>query len=55
MRALALALLDDEYGINADAWELLEQALEADNDYDIIKAVKVQDGRWYLPESFFEE
>lgn len=50
MRELALALLDDDSGINEKAWFLLRKALNDEgNNADIISAVKCQDGRYYLP------
>ncbi len=53
MRQLALLLLDDEYGISAEAWSELRVLLESDdgND-DILTSVRSADGRYYLPEDF---
>ena len=53
MRELAIALLEDEQGINSHAWDVLSMLLEADdgND-DIFNAVKATEGRWYLPEGW---
>lgn len=53
MRQLAIALLDDEYGINAEAWRMLSAALEDEggND-DILCAVRSADGRFYLPDDW---
>lgn len=49
MRSLALALLDDDQGINLQAWKILRDILEDEGDTDIIEAVKIQDDRVYLP------
>jgi hypothetical protein len=48
LRNFAFALLDDEYGINGEAWESLHQMLEDDDQEDIIDAVKATEGRYYL-------
>jgi hypothetical protein len=51
-RELAIALLDDENGINTNAYVLLENYAK-DNDFqmkDIFEAVNAQDGRFFLPE-----
>lgn len=55
IRDLALVLLDDDDGISTPAWETLKQMLEDDPEVwneDIIEAIKVQDGRWYLPKGW---
>ena len=54
MRELALALLNDEHGVNKVAWKILIDLLVKEKHKDILNAVKVQDERWYLPTSFFE-
>ena len=52
MRKLAIALLDDDDGINSDAWDILRLILIGEGHDDIIDAVKAQDGRFYLPEGW---
>ena len=53
MRQLAIALLNDEHGINNDAWVMLSAALEDEGgNEDILTAVKSTEGRWYLPENW---
>lgn len=55
LRALAIALLDDQYGISANAYERLRLLLLLDysggND-DIMLGVRSADGRFYLPEGW---
>lgn len=51
MRELALALLDDDHGINATAWSMLRDLLIDDEQNDIIDAIKCQDNRVYIPEN----
>ena len=49
IRDLALALLNDDHGINAGAWRLLREMLRATGVCgDIISAVKAQDDRYFL-------
>jgi hypothetical protein len=53
LRTLAIKLLDDDRGINIEAWTLLQEMLRNDpcaND-DIIDFVESTDGWYYLPES----
>lgn len=52
LRQLALALLDDDYGITEKAWNLLHHLLAEAGYTDIIAAVREQDGRYYLPTGF---
>ena len=47
-RNLALLLLDDEYGINRQAWKLLADLLEDNGDNDVIDAVQEKGGRYCL-------
>ncbi len=49
LRALAIALLDDENGINTKAYDLLQDAL-GENNEDIFNAVTACEGRFFLPE-----
>jgi hypothetical protein len=51
LRNFALALLDDEQGINSEAWDTLRDLLYDDEQNDIVEAVQSQDGRFYLPGS----
>ena len=56
IREFAIALLDDEQGINENSWYMLEEILRNDpcaND-DIIDFVKATEGRFYLPEDAIE-
>ena len=48
-RAMAIALLDDEDGINETAFRLLDLQLGLYSQ-DISNAVTSTDGRFYLPE-----
>ena len=47
-RNLALLLLDDEPGINRQAWKLLADLLEDNGDDDIVAAAQEKDGRYCL-------
>ena len=51
LRNFAFALLDDEHGIKAEAYDILLDLLFDDDQNDIIDAVKSQNGRYYLPEA----
>ena len=48
-RSFVIDLLDDEAGINKTAWKALAEALTDEGNDDIVRAVKVQDRRFYLP------
>lgn len=48
LRNLALAILDDEHGINSQAWETLADMLDDDGQSDIVEAVRATEGRFYL-------
>ncbi len=52
MRRLAIALLDDEHGINEDGYAVLSELLLAEDEEnrDIINAVSSVEGRVFLPE-----
>jgi hypothetical protein len=53
IRELALALLNDEYGVSERACGLLLAAMKAaGNCADIVVAVEAADGRFYLPADF---
>jgi len=56
IRKFAIAVLDDEHGINETAWNQLKVLLlcdeEGDNK-DIINAVDAAEGRFFLPEDMF--
>lgn len=56
IRKFAIAVLDDERGINEAAWDQLKVLLlcdeEGDNK-DIINAVDASEGRFFLPEGLF--
>ena len=47
-RNLALLLLDDEHGVNKQAWKLLADLLADNGDDDIVDAVQEKDGRYCL-------
>jgi hypothetical protein len=49
LRNFALALLDDKYGINGEAWLSLVDMLDDDDQNDIVLAARGNDGRFYLP------
>lgn len=49
LRNFAIALLDDEHGINSEAWDSLRDMLDDNEDNDILDAVKCTEGRYYLP------
>ena len=48
LRSLAIKLLDDDHGISVDAMEILADLLEDAGHIDIMKYVRVQEGRAYL-------
>jgi hypothetical protein len=50
LRKLAILLLDDENGINKDAYRELAKELIAEGHTDIVNAVTAQNGRYYLGE-----
>lgn len=51
IRELAIALLNDDHGVNAQAYELLADLLAQDGgSEDILQAVEATDDRVYLPE-----
>ena len=52
LRNFALALLDDEHGINKEAFDSLSDMLSDDDQDDIVDAVKASEGRFYLPVFF---
>jgi len=54
LRQLAIALLNDDEGINWGAFEILSAMLQEQKDcQDILDAIRVTDERVYLPSSFF--
>jgi len=50
LRTLAILLLDDENGINSEAYFLLEPMLHETGNQDILDVVECQHGRYYLGE-----
>lgn len=50
IRDLALELLDDDQGISAEAWKILQVMLEESGNGDIIEAVETADGRFFIDE-----
>lgn len=48
IRETAIAILDDDYGVNGDAWVCLYSLLRANGDFDVINRVDATDGRFYL-------
>lgn len=49
LRNFALDLLDDEYGINKQAFNSLADMLYDDDQEDITNAVDATEGRFYIP------
>ena len=52
MRELAIALLNDEHGINNTAWKIISDFLYELGSHDILDAVKCTEERYYLPENW---
>ena len=50
IRDLALALLDDEDGINEDAYNLLAALLHESGNQDILDAVEANHNRYWIGE-----
>ena len=48
LRNLAIDLLDDEHGINSQAWKILADMLYDTDAIDILDAVEATDGRYYI-------
>ena len=48
VREFTIRLLDDDEGINEQAWELLQQILHENGEDDIVDWVDSADGRFYL-------
>jgi hypothetical protein len=55
IRKLALALLNDDYGISGDALDLLSDFLIVTGNNDIMNAVDECKGRFFVSEDFAEE
>jgi len=55
IRDLAIALLDDDNGINESAFELLGPLLFKTGNQDIVKCVDACEGRFYLKENTVEQ
>ena len=51
-RQFAIDLLDDEHGINKQAFEFLADLLADTGNGDIVEAVESAEGRYYLPENW---
>lgn len=51
IRTLAIALLDDENGINSEGYEALASLLHETNNTDILDAVEAQGGRYFIYEN----
>jgi len=51
LRELTIALLDDEYGISSEAYELLVEILPAGLLLELTQAVRSSEGRVYLSEN----
>lgn len=54
LRTLALAILNDEQGINSKAFYILESLLRSSGDVDILDAVKCDNDRFYISEATAE-
>ena len=53
IRKLAIALLNDNWGINEDAWTQLRTLLESEGgNADLINSVQSDEGRFYLSANF---
>jgi hypothetical protein len=55
IRELGILLLDDENGINKDAYDKLHTMLMESGSEDILNAVDSCDGRFFIGEQFAEE
>lgn len=55
MRELAITLLNDDHGINVNAWHILRDLLIEEGHEDIVDAVKATEGRFYLTETAVEK
>jgi len=55
VRKMALLLLDDDNGINFEAYKFLHNLLVKSGSTDIIEAVDVTESRAYIGEDFAEE
>ena len=55
IRIFAITLLDDENGINEDAFNMLAPELFGAGCQDVLDAVKCQDGRYFLGETSAQE
>lgn len=55
IRDFAIDLLDDEYGINNDAYQKLETLLVETGNTDVSNATKGVEGRLYLEEDMAAE
>lgn len=53
IRLMAIALLTQEDGISQEAYDLLYDLLEGDDD--ITQCVEATDGRFYLPDGWVDE
>ncbi len=47
---LAIFLLDDQHGINAESWRVISVNLAAKGGDDVVSEVEASQGRIYLPE-----
>lgn len=50
IRQLAILLLDDENGINSEAYEALASILHETGNQDILDAVEANNGRYWIGE-----
>jgi hypothetical protein len=55
IRKFALKLLDDEHGINLDAYELLSVILIESGNEDILEHVDIVENKAYIGETYTEE
>ena len=53
VRALAIALLDDEHGICENAYSILARMLVDTRNEDLLALVEATDGRFYLVKSVY--
>jgi hypothetical protein len=50
LRNLAIAMLNDQHGINKSTYHILVALLEEDGQTDILEAVRTAFQRFYLPD-----
>lgn len=51
--ALVIALLDDDHGVSSEAYELLKEFMKHYSIDGVADRVDAVDGRFFLPDDFF--